>query len=111
MSAAPPPSKDSRNLATLLAHHGIDLVLDVGGNTGQYGQRLRRAGYGRAASSPSNRNPMPMRRSRRAASLSIGDPAWTVAPRMALGDRAEPLTLNLSPTSDMSSALPMTGGE
>ena len=46
-----------------------------------------------------------MRRSRTPPS---GDPAWTVAPRIALGDSAEPLTLNLSPTSDMSSALSMT---
>ena len=37
-----PPSKESRNLARLLEHHRIDLVLDVGGNSGQYGQRLRR---------------------------------------------------------------------
>ena len=103
MNAAP-PSKDSRNLATLLAHHGIDLVLDVGGNTGQYGQRLRRAGYnGRIVSFE------PQSEAHAALSeAASGDPAWTVAPRMALGDSAEPLTLNLSPTSDMSSALPMT---
>ena len=104
MSAAPPPSKDSRNLATLLAHHGIDLVLDVGGNTGQYGQRLRRAGYGGRIVSFEPQSDAHATLSKAAS----GDPAWTVAPRMALGDRAEPLTLNLSPTSDMSSALPMT---
>lgn len=28
--------------------NGIDLVLDVGANTGQYGQRLRKASYGGA---------------------------------------------------------------
>lgn len=104
MSAAPPPSKDSRNLATLLAHHGIDLVLDVGGNTGQYGQRLRRAGYGGRIVSFE-----PQSDAHSALSdAASGDAGWTVAPRMALGDSAEPLTLNLSPTSDMSSALPMT---
>ena len=104
MSAMAPPSKDSRNLATLLAHHGIDLVLDVGGNTGQYGQRLRRAGYGGRIVSFE-----PQSEAHDAlVAMAAGDAGWTVAPRMALGDSAEPLTLNLSPTSDMSSALPMT---
>lgn len=104
MNAGAPPSKDSRNLATLLAHHGIDLVLDVGGNAGQYGQRLRRAGYaGRIVSFE------PQTGAHAALTdAAAGDAGWTVAPRMALGDSAEPLTLNLSPASDMSSALPMT---
>ncbi len=104
MSSGAPPSKDSRNLATLLSHHGIDLVLDVGGNTGQYGQRLRRAGYaGRIVSFE------PQTAAHAAlVEAAAGDTEWTVAPRMALGDSTEPLTLNLSPTSDMSSALAMT---
>ena len=104
MTAATPPSKDSRNLSTLLAHHGIDLVLDIGGNTGQYGRRLRRAGYGGRIVSFE-----PQSKAHAALSEAAwGDAGWTVAPRMALGDSAEPLILNLSPTSDMSSALAMT---
>ncbi len=104
MNPAAPPSKDSRNLATLLAHHGIDLVLDVGGNTGQYGQRLRRAGYGGRIVSFEPQSEAHAALSEAAA----GDAAWAVSSRMAIGDSAEPLVLNLSPASDMSSALAMT---
>lgn len=101
---AKPPSKESRNLATLLAHHHIDLVLDVGANTGQYGQRLRRSGFdGRIISFE------PQSTAHGALCLAAAqDPAWTVAPRMAVGDSDQTLTLNLSAESDMSSALPMT---
>lgn len=104
MSANAPPSKESRNLTTLLAHHGIDLVLDVGGNVGQYGKRLRRAGYGGRIVSFE-----PQTQAHTAlVEAADGDSGWLVAPRMALGDSDEPLTLNLSPASDMSSALAMT---
>ncbi len=104
MSAEQPPSKNTRNLATLLAYHGIDLVLDVGANTGQYAQRLRRAGYAGRIISFEPQSAVYSELSEAA----TGDPAWIVAPRMALGASTEPLTLNLSPTSDMSSALAMT---
>ncbi len=33
-------------LAALLKHHRINLVFDVGANTGQYGSRLKESGYG-----------------------------------------------------------------
>ncbi len=104
MTAERPPSRDSRNLATLLAHHGIDLVLDVGANTGQYGDRLRRVGYtGRIVSFEPQ---LPAHATLTEAATH--DTRWTVAPRMALGDGAEPLEFNISAESDMSSALAMT---
>jgi FkbM family methyltransferase len=105
MIAPKPPSKNSRNLATLLAHHRIDLVLDVGANTGQYAQRLRRVGYrGRIVSFEPQTSAHAV-----LTEAAAGDPGWQVAPRMALGDSDRPLTLNLSAQSDMSSALAMTG--
>lgn len=99
-----PPSKETRNLATLLAHQRIDLVLDVGANTGQYAERLRRAGYGGRIVSFE-----PQSSAHAALTLAAADdPEWIVAPRMAVGDGDQPLILNLSAESDMSSALPMT---
>lgn len=99
-----PPSKESRNLAALLTHHQIDLALDVGANTGQYAQRLRRAGYGGRIVSFE-----PQSAAHEALTLAAAnDPGWTVAPPMAVGDSDRPLTLNLSAESDMSSALAMT---
>ena len=104
MITAKPPSKSSRNLAALLAHHRIDLVLDVGANTGQYADRLRRVGYdGRIVSFEPQSSAYAT-----VVEAAANDPAWTVAPRMALGDNDTPLTLNLSAQSDMSSALAMT---
>ena len=38
-------SRSERNKAQLLAHLGIDLVIDVGANRGQYGDHLRSIGY------------------------------------------------------------------
>jgi FkbM family methyltransferase len=35
----------ARHIAWLLEHYRVDCVLDVGANTGQYGQSLRRNGY------------------------------------------------------------------
>lgn len=104
MSPADPPSKSSRNLATLLAHHRIDLVLDVGANIGQYAERLRRAGYEGRIVSFEPQVDVHAVLTRAAAE----DPAWSIAPPMAIGDCAEPLTLNVSAQSDMSSAYPMT---
>lgn len=99
-----PPSKESRNLAALLAHHRIDLVLDVGANTGQYAERLRRAGYGgRIVSFEPQSSAHGL-----LTVAAADDPGWAVAPRMAVGDSDRPLTLNLSAESDMSSALAMT---
>ncbi len=100
-----PPSRESRNLATLLAHHRIDLVLDVGANIGQYAERLRRADYGGRIVSF---EPQSAAHGLLTAAAE-DDPQWTVAPRMAVGDSDRPLTLNLSAESDMSSALAMTG--
>ena len=102
--SAPQPSKESRNLAALLAHHRIGLVLDVGANTGQYAKRLRRAGYaGRIVSFE------PQSTAHAVLARAAGDdPLWTAAPRLAVGDSDQPLVLNLSAESDMSSVLAMT---
>jgi FkbM family methyltransferase len=88
-------------LTAVLAHFRITCVLDVGANVGQYGAMLRDWGYrGRIVSF----EPQPGAHAaleRRAAA----DPAWQVAPRMALGARAGEIELEVSAESDMSSVL------
>jgi FkbM family methyltransferase len=97
-------SKDSRNLAHILERYGITLVLDVGANVGQYAMRLRRAGYGgRIVSFEPLAEPHAA-----LAATAAADPAWTVAPRLALGDGDGETTIAVSAESDMSSALPFT---
>jgi FkbM family methyltransferase len=97
-------SKETRNLMRVLDHHGIDLVFDIGANLGQYARRLRRGGYdGRIVSFE------PLSRAHNALEeAAADDPAWAIAPRLALGDSEGPVTLNVSAESDMSSVLDFT---
>jgi FkbM family methyltransferase len=90
--------------AFLLARHRIELVLDVGANVGQYARGLRAAGYGGRILSFEPQSAAHAALTTAAAA----DPAWLVAPRMALGDAEGEVTINLSGASDMSSALAFT---
>jgi FkbM family methyltransferase len=88
--------------SSLFAHYGIDLVIDVGANGGQYGRFLRNIGYrGRILSL----EPLSTAfgRLREAAS---GDDLWEVR-RTAVGDRIGVATLNVAANSESSSFLPM----
>lgn len=91
-------------VAGILAELGIAGVLDVGGNRGGYGASLRRAGYlgsiisfepGRAAHEALSR-------------AASGDPAWIVAPRMALGREPGSAEMNAFNRDDMNSLLAPT---
>jgi len=87
----------------LLEHHGIDLVLDVGANTGQYGMFLRELDYrGMIVSFEplSSAHEQLIKRSR-------NDPDWIIAPRMAIGDNSGEITLHISGNSQSSSVLNM----
>lgn len=97
--AWPPLDPFYGNLARLFAVQGIDVLLDVGGNTGQYALNLRRASYaGRIVSfEPASATHAELQ------AAAAGDPAWTVAPPMALGDRDGEITLHLYNRSDMNS--------
>lgn len=87
--------------AKLLQAKGIDLVLDVGANTGQFASRLRHIGYrGRIVSFE------PLRAARQQLlAVSAGDGQWTVADRAALGDRDGEVEVNVSEDSVNSSIL------
>jgi FkbM family methyltransferase len=91
-------------LVAVLERFGITCVLDVGANRGQYGALLREWGYrGRIVSfEPLAGDHAAL--TRRAAA----DPAWQVAPRMALGARDGEVEIAVSAESDMSSILPQS---
>jgi FkbM family methyltransferase len=91
-------------LIAVLERFGITCVLDVGANAGQYGIALREWGYAGRIVSFEPLAEAHRRLERRAAA----DPAWQVAPRMAIGDRAGEVEIEVSAESDMSSVLPQT---
>jgi FkbM family methyltransferase len=98
-----PRSLEGSQLARQLSANQIDVVFDVGANTGQFAETLRDAGFrGRIVSfEPSTAaHSMLSKRARR-------DANWIIAPRMALGDHDGTTTLNLAGNSASSSVLPM----
>jgi FkbM family methyltransferase len=97
-----PISKETRSLVRILDHHGIDAVLDVGANVGQYATRLRQGGWGGRIVSF---EPLPDAHAV-LEKAAAPDALWEIAPRMALGAGAGTVSLNVSAESDMSSALP-----
>jgi FkbM family methyltransferase len=90
-------------LGRQLSVHNVDVVFDVGANTGQFAERLREAGFrGRIVSfepSSSAHSALKKRAQR--------DPKWIVAPRMALGKHDGTTVLYLAGNSASSSLLPM----
>ena len=86
----------------LMERAGIDLVLDVGANVGQYAKGLRKLGYtGRIVSfEPMAAAFAELRRSAEA------DPRWTCF-NHALGDADGPATINVSENSVSSSMRPI----
>jgi FkbM family methyltransferase len=99
----PDTTPDTARLVGLLAAHGVDHVLDVGANRGQYAAMLRRAGYaGRITSFE------PLADTHRAlTAAAAGDARWQIAPPMALGAAEGRVTMHVSHRSDMSSTLPI----
>lgn len=85
-----------------LERSGVDLVIDVGANTGQYGRLIRDHGY---RASILSFEPM----SHEFVELSMHaakDDAWT-AHRLALGSDNDELPINIAGNSISSSLLPM----
>lgn len=98
-----PTSSPDAQLAQVLKTFGIDLVLDIGANTGQYGQLLREVGYrGRIVSFE------PLADAHAALlATSAGDRAWSAAPRTAIGDQDGTTEINIAGNSASSSVLDM----
>lgn len=95
----PPPSP----IISSLQKFGIDLVLDVGANKGQFAAEIRRGGY---AGSIVSFEPL----SEAYGGLlqaSKGDNKWEIYPRCALGDHIGEVEINIAGNSESSSILPM----
>lgn len=91
-------------LAVALDRQGIDAVLDVGANVGQYGSALRAAGWSGPIMSF---EPLPAAHAELTARVAC-DSAWTVAAPLALAERSGTARIGVSAESDMSSLLPQT---
>jgi len=86
----------------MLSHYGIDVLLDVGANIGQYATEVREAGYaGVIHSYEPLSGPF-----RELAAASRNDPTWHVH-QVAVGDSTGDITINISEATKFSSALPI----
>lgn len=98
LSRSPGPA--DRRRVRLMQRYGINTVIDIGANAGQYGTLLRNCGYtGRIRSF----EPLPdafLHLDRRVS----GDPLWT-AINEAVGERAGTLTMHIAANSVSSSVL------
>jgi FkbM family methyltransferase len=96
-----PDSSPKAALARMLAHRRVDTVLDVGANEGQYALLLRELGYaGRIVSFEPLAAPHQQLRE-----SAARDPLWTVAQRMALGDREGEIAVNVASNGGASSSI------
>lgn len=99
----PPPLSPPSPIISSLQKFGIDLVLDVGANRGQFASEIRQGGYtGRIVSF----EPLSSAHSD-LLHASAGDPKWDVYPRCALGDHDGEVEINIAGNSESSSILPM----
>ncbi len=98
-----PQQSPDAQLQHALRIFGIDLVLDIGANVGQYGAALRDLGYrGRLISFE------PLGDAHKAlVARAAGDDRWDVAPRGAIGDADGEITINIAGNSASSSVLAM----
>jgi FkbM family methyltransferase len=85
-----------------MAQHGIDAVLDIGANSGQFGKLLRQSKFrGRIHSVEPLQSAY-----ERLSAVAAGDPRWTVQ-RAAVSAEPGTLLINVSGNSVSSSVLPM----
>jgi len=98
-----PQSSPLAQLRTYLRKSKVDLIFDVGANTGQFVRQVRSVGYaGRVVSFE------PLTTAWRALkAFSRTDQNWTVHPRYAVGDKIGEVQIHVPKNSLSSSILPM----
>jgi len=95
--------QEAMKLVASMQKFGIDLVLDVGANTGQFASEIRRCGYaGRIVSF----EPLSSAHGE-LLQTSAGDSKWDAYPRCAIGDTNGEAEINIAGNSESSSILPM----
>ena len=96
-------TSEAAQFMAMLSDHEINLIFDVGANTGQFGESLRGAGYGGRIVSF---EPLSAAREQL---LSAGrnDPLWDIAPRAAIGSEDGEIKIHVSENSVSSSVLNM----
>jgi FkbM family methyltransferase len=100
---ASPVTSPAARLGALTRHFGVDCVLDVGANQGQYGALLRKGGYrGRIISFEPLSRAHALLRER-----ASTDSSWTVYRRCALGRERGSAEIQVAENSWSSSLLPM----
>jgi FkbM family methyltransferase len=96
-------ASDDARLVAMLATHSVNVVFDVGANTGQFGTMLRSAGYrGRIVSF----EPLSTARAE-LARASRGDIQWEIADQAAIGATDGDIAIHISGNSVSSSVLDM----
>lgn len=96
-------SSSAVQMRKLIKHHNIDLIIDVGANTGQYATSLRELSYSDRIVSFE-----PLSSAyEKLVQKSKKDPLWEIAPRTAIGDHDGEITINIAGNSYSSSLLPM----
>ena len=101
--AVPNPLSQEWHLLELFTRYEVDGVIDVGANRGQYGRRLREAGY---EGSILSFEPVPEAFAELAA-VSQHDPRWE-ARNVAVADQPGTLSMNVAASSSVSSFLTPT---
>lgn len=100
------PSFETRNIVHILRQAGVDTILDVGANVGQFAIKMRSAGFkGRIISFE------PIGEAHRQLAAAGQRFGFEVAPQMALGAEEGEITVNVMADSTLSSALDLMGVE
>ncbi len=96
-------SYNEEPITKLLRHHEINLVLDIGANTGQYASSLISSGYNGQIVSFEPQTAAHDELTRKAGSY----PNWKVAERCAIGEKDGETEIHISKNSVSSSVLPI----
>lgn len=98
-----PVKPDDARFMAMLAAHGVNLIFDIGANTGQFGEQLRNAGYGGRIVSFE-----PLTAARKLLlDASNNDPLWEIAPQAAIGNEDGEIEIHVAGNSLSSSVLNM----